>query len=138
MTKSDLLQEGTYRGVVTEWGLSKSSVKGTLYVDFRLRLTHRAAAGGGWDELPVPVVRSLPVYLTVRSMDLAVGELRQLGFEDEDPRKLAPGHEGAHDFTGAEVEVSLAREEYADGQGTPRCQERLRVARGRPTRGRRW
>src|SRR5262245_4502213 len=139
MTKSDLLEEGLYRGVVQEWGLYESPVKKTLYADFRLRLTHRAAAGGGWDELPAPVVRSLPVYLTPKSAGLAVADLRRLGLEvntEEDVRRLDPGHPEAHDFTGAEVEVSLAREEYVDGQGRSRRHERLRLPRRGPTDGR--
>jgi hypothetical protein len=136
MAKSIQLQEGVYRGVIEEWWPSKPHPRLNPYVDFRVLLTHRAAAGGGWDELPLPVVRSLPVFLNPESMGLALAELRVLGLEDEDLRKLDPGHEGAHDFQGTEVEVSLDPEVYTDGKGSELRCEWLRLLRRRRTDGR--
>ena len=137
MTKSDQLQEGRYRGVITEWYLHEATARLHPYVDFRVRLTHRATAEGGWEELPDLVVRSLPVYLKASLMKLAVAELRQLGFEDEDLRKLAPDHEEAHDFSGTEVEVNLVPEVYTDGKDSETRCEWLELPGRRPRDGRR-
>jgi hypothetical protein len=137
MAKTDLLQEGLYRGVVQEWDLHEAPMNLQPHVGFWVLLTHRATAGGGWDELPVEVVRSLWVILTPESMGLALAELRQLGFDDNDIRKLDPDHEEPHDFEGTEVEVRLVTQVFEDGKGNEIRGEWLVLPHRRPTDGRR-
>ena len=123
-----ILEEGVYKGTVSDWGLAKSAKKGTPYADFKVVLTHREVKGA-WEELDLPAKRSMPIWLTSGCLEISLASLRHLGLDDGDIRRIDPDHEEAVDFGGVEVEVGLKHETYIDREGNERRSEKIQLRR---------
>lgn len=105
--------EGVYKGTILFHGLN-CTPKDTLFIEFKVRLTHKENDEGEFSELETPFTRPLQLYLSEGAKTITVQNLKYLGYEGKSPAQLDPGHPEAHSFKGLEVYLSCQHTEYKD------------------------
>ncbi len=105
--------EGPYMGRVVFQELGASKNKGTPQFLLRVQIMASLDAKGEPTALPGPAQeRSVYIYLTEASMEMALKALKVLGYRKTSVKFLDPNVAGCVDFTGTEVPLYCKHESY--------------------------
>lgn len=109
------LKVGYYGATIESWSLGQSKEKGTPEFAITFILDHYKGPGGSKVECP-NLKRTAFRYITDKTIDYFVNDLKALGYDRDDFDGLDPKSSTAFDFEGIEIEVQLNYETYEGKQ----------------------
>jgi hypothetical protein len=105
------LKTGFYHATITDWALGQSKEKGTPQFSITFELDAYKGSGGKREDCPT-LTRTLFRYITDKTIDYFVSDLKALGYTHDDFDGLEKKSSTAFDFGGIEIEVRLNYETY--------------------------
>lgn len=110
---STYFHQGRYWGRVVDWNLGTSRNKGTPQFSVTFEVTDELDSMGERAGLVgSPQQRTVYLYLTEKSMSIALEALKVLGYNRTSLKHLDRSSQQAHDFSGIECELYCKIEEY--------------------------
>ena len=107
-------EEGLHAGEVLSQALTKSKT-GTVQFVLRCKILGTATEEG-YTPASQQYERTVYMAITAGTIDFVVDTLKSIGYEKQSFKYLDPAVDGAHDFTGQQVDLWCKHDEYKGEQ----------------------